>query len=67
MRRKIIITLKGNIDNKWSDWFDELQIEQAKDITTLKGEVLDNAKLHGILNRIRDLNLELISLNPDHE
>jgi hypothetical protein len=57
------ITIKGHVDNKWSDWFDDLQITHQKDGTsTLYGPLPDQAALHKILRKIRDLNLQLISV-----
>jgi hypothetical protein len=60
------IQIGGVLDERWSDWFNDLQlsIEEADGgsrITTLTG-ALDSSALHGILARIRDLNLKLISV-----
>ena len=52
--RKYRLRIKGCLDAPWSDWFEGISV--------LEVEVEDQAKLHGILNRIRDLNLILISL-----
>ena len=55
------IRLKGNLDAKWSDWFDGLDIEpQAGNETLLCGQVADQASLHGMLAKIRDLGLPLL-------
>jgi hypothetical protein len=52
------------MDKKWADWFDGLQIMHEKDGTsTLDGPLPDQAALHSILRKIRDLNLQLISVN----
>ena len=57
------IRIKGHIDTKWVDWFDGLQITHEKDGTsTLYGPLPDQAALHKILRKIRDLNLQLISV-----
>ena len=57
------IRIKGHIDTKWVDWFDGLQITHKKDGTsTLYGPLPDQAALHKILRKIRDLNLQLISV-----
>ncbi len=58
------IGIKGHMDTKWADWFDGLQITHEKDGTsTLYGPLPDQAALHSILRKIRDLNLQLISVN----
>ncbi len=57
------IRVKGNLDRKWSDWFDGLTIRpQAGDETLLVGPVADQAALHGLLAKIRDLGLPLLSV-----
>ncbi len=57
------IRVKGNLDQKWSSWFDGFTITpQAKDATELTGPVADQAALHGLLARIRDLGLPLLSV-----
>jgi len=55
------IRVKGNLDRKWSDWFDGFTISpQADDETSLTGPVDDQAALHGLLAKIRDLGLPLL-------
>jgi hypothetical protein len=55
--------VKGALDMKWSDWFDGFIITpQANDETLLTGRVVDQAALHGLLNKIRDLGLPLLSV-----
>ena len=56
------IRLKGCLDEKWSDWFEEMAIEAKGAETILTGPLADQAALHGLLNRIRDLNLTLLSV-----
>lgn len=58
------IKVQGHLDKKWKDWFDGMDISYKGDNTILSGNVKDEAFIHGILNRIRDLNLKLISVNP---
>ena len=57
------------LDHNWSQWFDGLAIERvADDRTRLVGHVEDQAALHGVLTRVRDLGLEIISVaRVDHE
>lgn len=55
------IRVKGNLDRKWSDWFDGFTITpQGDDETLLTGPVADQAALHGLLSKIRDLSLPLL-------
>ena len=65
MKGKVKIKLSGRLDKKWQDWFEGMEITYDNDATILSGTVKDESMLHGILNRIRDLNLKLISVNPD--
>jgi len=58
------IKLKGHLDQSWADWFEGLTFSHESDGTTiLSGENIDQAALHGLLKRIRDLGLPLISVN----
>ena len=64
------IKVKGHLDNTWSAWFEEMAISAAGGETILTGQVADQAALHGLLIRIRDLNLNLLSverINPNEE
>jgi hypothetical protein len=56
------IRVKGRLGNMWSDWFDEFEITLLKDETLLTGTVEDQAALHGVLNKVRDIGLTLISV-----
>lgn len=57
------ITVKGHLDREWSDWFDGLTITtEDNGETVLSGPVVDQTALHGVLIRIRDLGLPLLSL-----
>ena len=58
------IKVKGHLGSQWSDWFDRLTITQDKEgITLLTGPVIDDAALHGLLKKVRDLGMPLISFN----
>ena len=57
------IKVKGTLDRKWSDWFDGFTMTtQANDETLLTGPVADQAALHGLLAKIRDWGLPLLSV-----
>ena len=59
------ISLTGHLDDHWSTWFGGLAITHEEDgTTTLRGVVADQAELHGLLAKIRDLGAHLISLTP---
>ena len=57
------IKVKGRLDSQWSDWFEGMTITSDGGQTTISGQVADQAALHGLLMRIRDLGLQLISVN----
>ncbi len=57
------IKIKGHLDQRWSDWFENLELKHLEgNETLLSGFLLDQAALHGLIERIRDLNLTLISV-----
>jgi hypothetical protein len=57
------IKIKGHLDPRWSDWFAGLTVtRQVADETLLSGQLPDQSALHGLLERIRDLNITLISV-----
>ena len=62
------IRLQGRLDPRWSAWFDGMTLTPDTDGTTvLHGPVTDQAALHGLLARLRDLGLPLISVTQvDH-
>lgn len=56
----------GRLDARWADWFDGLAIVQGPDgTTTVSGILRDQAEVHGLLARIRDLGLELLSVQSE--
>jgi hypothetical protein len=59
------IRLRGHLSDRWSDWFDGLTLTREGDGTTLlQGPVVDQAALHGLLQRVRDTGLPLVSVMP---
>jgi hypothetical protein len=57
------IHLKGHLDARWATWFDGMTLTREGDGTTrIRGPVADQAALHGLLRRVRDLGLPLLSV-----
>jgi len=58
------IKVKGHLGHQWTDWFDGLTItlEEGGD-TLLTGPLVDQAALHGLLKKVRDLGMPLLSVN----
>jgi hypothetical protein len=58
-----VIRVDGHLDQHWSQWFGDLTLAQESDGTTsLSGVLADQAELHGLLTRIRDLGVTLVSV-----
>ena len=58
------IRVKGRLDQHWSSWFDGLTLGyEGDDITVLRGPLVDEAALHGVLNKVRDLAVPLLSVS----
>ncbi len=58
------VRVKGHLDELWSEWFSGLALTHLEgNVTLLSGMFPDQAAVHGLLERIRDLNLTLISVN----
>lgn len=58
------IRVRGHLNDRWTEWFEGLVIHLQEDGTTvLVGPVVDQAALHGVIIRIRDLGLPLLSVS----
>jgi hypothetical protein len=59
------IRIKGHLDDRWAEWFEGLTVKLEEDGNTLlSGPVVDQAALYGLLKKIRDLGLPLLSIIP---
>jgi len=57
------IRLKGHLEARWAAWFDGLPLSQDTDgSTVISGPVIDQAALHGLLQKVRDIGLPLVSV-----
>jgi hypothetical protein len=57
------IRIRGRLEARWNSWFDGLTVHPGPDGTTvIAGPVVDQAALHGVLHRLRDLGIDLLSL-----
>jgi hypothetical protein len=57
------IRLKGHLDPRWTAWFDGMTLITTSDgCTVIEGPVVDQAALHGLLRKVRDIGLPLLSL-----
>jgi hypothetical protein len=62
-RQRYEIRVKGHLAADWSDWFEGLTVHQEADGETILSGPLDQAALHGVLAKIRDLGLVLVAVN----
>lgn len=59
------IRIRGHLDSRWADWFEGLTLTlEDNGNTLLSGEIVDQAALHGLLRKVRDLGLPLVSVIP---
>ncbi len=63
--RQYQITIKGHLHPRWSEWFENMTIMQLPDgTTTLSGHLPDRAAVYGLINKLRDMGLTLLSVEP---
>jgi len=59
------IRIRGHLEPRWGSWFDGLTLTLDPDGTTvIRGEVADQAALHGLIQKVRDIGLPLVSVTP---
>ncbi len=59
------IRIRGHLAPRWGSWFDGLTLTLDPDGTTvIRGEVADQAALHGLIQKVRDIGLPLVSVTP---
>jgi hypothetical protein len=56
------IRIRGRLDDRWSAWFDGMELIDDDGSTLIRGPVTDQAALHGLIQKVRDLGLTLISV-----
>jgi hypothetical protein len=61
------IRIKGHLSHQWTDWFEGLTITlEDNGVTLLRGLVVDQAALYGLLRKVRDLGMPLLAVNRDY-
>ena len=61
------IRIQGHLDPRWAAWFDGMTLtHESGGTTVVRGAVTDQAALHGVLQKVRDLGLQLVSVTPLH-
>jgi len=61
------LVLRGELGDRFGLLFEGMRLERVRGDTVLTGPVLDQAHLHGLLERIQELGVELVSVNPHRE
>jgi hypothetical protein len=59
------VRVRGQIDEHWSDWFEDLTLSYEEGVTVLTGPVQDQSALYGLLAKLRDLGLALVSVSSE--
>lgn len=61
------IRVRGQLDPGWAEWFEGMEVAHAENETVLRGRVRDQAALYGMLNKLRNLGLELLEVECQEE
>lgn len=67
MMHQVQIRVKGQIDERWSEWLDGLTITHSEGETLLAGPILDQSALYGLISKLRDLGLPLAAVRVGEE
>jgi len=68
MHHKVQIRVRGQIDERWSEWLDGLTITHTgEEESVLTGSILDQSALYGLISKLRDLGLPLLAVNLSEE
>jgi hypothetical protein len=62
-----IIRIQEKLDERWSEWFEDMTIESDTEGTIIAGHLPDQAALHGVIGRVHRLGLRLVSVNRSEE
>ena len=65
--KKVRIEIKGELNKEWAENFNNMTFRYEGSNTVLTGQVEDQSAFHGIMNRIRDLNLTLVSICSEYQ
>jgi hypothetical protein len=66
-RQRYDIVVRGRLSRRYESAFDDVTLEPGHGKTTLRAEIVDQSQLYGLLNRLRDYGIELISVNATAE
>jgi hypothetical protein len=66
-RQRYDIVVRGRLSSRYEQAFDGASLVPRHGLTTLRADLVDQAQLYGLLNRLRDLGIELVSVNPAAE
>ena len=67
MTEQYELVVRGELGDRFAVLFDGMRLERRNGTTALTGAVVDQPRLHGLIERIQDLGLELVSVNPLHD
>jgi hypothetical protein len=66
-RQRYDIVVRGRLSQRYESAFDGVTLEPGRGETTLRAEIVDQSQLYGLLTKLRDFGIELISINPVSE